>query len=437
MLKKGILAFALLLSFSLELFSQDEIESQLRKHVNALTADSLMGRSVGSKGESIASDYIYKVFREAGITNLYTKSGQDFSFVSDKGDTVYSKNVVAIIEGYDPLLKNEFVLIGAHYDHLGFNKIKIDGKDTFQIYSGADDNASGVATLLEVAKQIKNEAFNFKRSVIIAAFGAEEAGLMGSWYFVNRAFNYTDKIGLMINLDMVGRSGGDNFPRVYTVLPGVELSTMLKDISDLPAMISPKIYSNDYFPSDHQPFSSKGIPVALITTGNHRDYHTIKDLPENLDYKTMAEISRYVFELAKSSANLGKPFPKTALADKQPAVGKDEIIIQSKICLKTLTIKQWQKFRGMFLNLPRVLPTWENHFLKQHLQINSPLLAKIPQIKYTQHSTQTSLQRSFMATRGSFWTSGYMIISNILKLQLRQEYKAGLLLNLSLRRMER
>lgn len=323
MLKKGILAFALLLSFSLELFSQDEIESQLRKHVNALTADSLMGRSVGSKGESIASDYIYKVFREAGITNLYTKSGQDFSFVSDKGDTVYSKNVVAIIEGYDPLLKNEFVLIGAHYDHLGFNKIKIDGKDTFQIYSGADDNASGVATLLEVAKQIKNEAFNFKRSVIIAAFGAEEAGLMGSWYFVNRAFNYTDKIGLMINLDMVGRSGGDNFPRVYTVLPGVELSTMLKDISDLPAMISPKIYSNDYFPSDHQPFSSKGIPVALITTGNHRDYHTIKDLPENLDYKTMAEISRYVFELAKSSANLGKPFPKTALADKQPAVGKD------------------------------------------------------------------------------------------------------------------
>lgn len=143
---------------------------------------------------------------------------------------------------------------------------------------------------------------------------------------MNRAFNFTDKINLMINLDMVGRSGGDNYPRVYTVLPGVELLTMLKDVSDLTAMISPQIIAKDYFPSDHQNFRSKGIPVALITTGLHRDYHTTRDLPENLDYKNMVSISRYVFELAKIAANQERPLPKTSFTgDKliKTTTGKD------------------------------------------------------------------------------------------------------------------
>jgi len=325
MLKRIFIAAALILSFSAELFSQTGVELQLKKHVNALSADTLMGRFSGSKGEGIAYNYISRVLKEADITTLHNRTGQDFSFVSDNGDTVYSKNIVAIIEGYDPVLKNEYVLIGAHYDHLGYNKMKVNGKESLQIYKGADDNASGVSILLEVANDIKRESFNFRRSVIIAAFGAEEQGLIGSWYFVNRAFNYTDKINLMVNLDMVGKSGGENYPRVYTVLPGVELTTMLKDVSDLPAMISPKIIATDYFASDHQNFSTKGIPVALVTTGIHRDYHTPRDLPESLDYKSMASISRYVFELVKSAANQIRPLPKTAFADdkKTPSAGKD------------------------------------------------------------------------------------------------------------------
>ena len=318
----------LLTFISAELFSQSEVELQLKKHVAALTADSLMGRLAGSKGEKMASDYIFKVFKEYGITSLYPSSGQDFSFVSDKGDTIHSQNVIAIIEGSDPVLKNEFVLIGAHYDHLGFNRVNIDGKDTFQIYKGANDNASGVATLLEVAKEIKNEAYDFKRSVIFAAFGAEEGGLMGSWYFLNRAFGYGDKIELMINLDMVGRSTGENFPRIYTIMPAVELSTIIKDVSDLTAMISPKIYSTDCFTSDHQNFSTLGIPVAVVTTGINRDYHTLRDLPENLDYKNMASMVRYVVELTRSTANLLKPLPKTSLkvdAPEQEKVNTDMV----------------------------------------------------------------------------------------------------------------
>lgn len=320
MYKRKLLTLALLLFIgSAELFSQTDIESALRKHVAALTADSLMGRLVGTKGEQIAAGYIFKILKDADITTLYPASGQDFSFVSDKGDTIHSKNIVAIIEGSDPVLKNEYVLIGAHYDHIGFNRIVVDGKEQIQIYKGADDNASGVAALLEVAKAIKGEAFNFKRSVIIAAFGAEEAGLMGSWYFVNRAFNYIDKVGLMINIDMIGRSGGVNVPSVYTVMPGVELATLLKDVSDLPAMITPKLFASDCFPSDHQIFSSVGIPVAIITTGRSRDYHTVKDVPESLDYSGMASITQYVFELAKSASNLLMPLPRTALSTDKKA----------------------------------------------------------------------------------------------------------------------
>lgn len=316
--KRKFLILALLISFSAELFSQEDVESRLRMHVKTLTADSLKGRAAGTKGEGIAADYIFKTLTESDITSLYNRDGQDFSFVSDKGDTIKSRNIVAVIEGYDPALKNEFVLIGAHYDCLGQNKILIDGKETYQTYKGADANASGVAALLEVARQIRSESFNFKRSVIIAAFGAGEPGQMGSWYFVNRAFKYMDKVELMINLDMVGRSGGDNFPQVYTLLPGVELSTILRDVSDLPAMISPKIIATDFVRSDHHVFGSAGIPVAFVTTGRHRDDRTIRDLPENLDYRNMAEITRYVLELAKSAANLEKPLPRTVLSGNVP-----------------------------------------------------------------------------------------------------------------------
>lgn len=302
-MKSKILALVLLLPFSAELFSQEKVESQLRMHVQALTADSLMGRAVGTKGEGMAADYICKMFEKSDITTLYGPSGQDFSFVGVKGDTIKSKNIIAVVEGYDPLLRNEYILIGAHYDHLGANKMVIDGKETTQIYRGADGNASGVATMLEVAKMVKDETFNFKRSVIFAAFGAGEPGQMGSWYFVNRAFNYTDKIDLMINLDMVGRSGGENYPQVYTVRPGVELSTLLKDVADLPVMITPKISATDYMRSDHQTFCTEGIPVVLVTTGRHKNNNSVRDVPEDLDYSSMAGISRYVFELAKSAAN--------------------------------------------------------------------------------------------------------------------------------------
>ena len=92
------------------------------------------------------------------------------------------------------------MVIGAHIDHLGINKVTVNGQEKVQIYSGADDNASGVASLIEIAKQVQQNKFMFRRSVIFAFFGAEEVGMAGSWYFLNRSFNNVDQIDHHHNL---------------------------------------------------------------------------------------------------------------------------------------------------------------------------------------------------------------------------------------------
>ncbi|MBP6453658.1 MAG: M28 family peptidase, partial [Bacteroidales bacterium] len=151
-MKKFTLIVALLILATAGLFSQNERGADLRKHVEALVADSLMGRGAGSEGEKMAARYIRKVFNESSVELLYPLPGQDFSLVNSNGDTIRSQNIIGIVEGYDPQLKNEFILIGAHYDHLGFNTVKVNGRDSLTIYRGADDNASGVSVMLEVAK---------------------------------------------------------------------------------------------------------------------------------------------------------------------------------------------------------------------------------------------------------------------------------------------
>ena len=320
------------------LFSQNSIVTELKSHVVSLTTDSLLGREAGSNGERAAGKYIEKAFAEAGLTLLYPSPGQDFSFVSDKGDTMHSNNIVGIIEGYDNILKNEYILIGAHYDHLGFTRININGKDSLQIYSGADDNASGVAVMLELAKMVKAQAFKFRRSVLFVAFGAEERGMLGSWYFANRAFAPADNISLMINLDMVGHGKTGENVSVYTITPHVELATLLKDVADMPLMLSPKIHSTDYFPSDHQIFIGKGIPSALITSGLHGDYHTYRDKASDLDYVSMEMTANFALNLAMEVANMERALSRTAFApkDQSPKAKQNPEMLQKDTTVFTL-----------------------------------------------------------------------------------------------------
>ena len=147
-----LLCAFLLFVLAIPAFAQNkDIEKSLRKYVDFITADSLIGRFAGSNGENIFANYLYDELAKSDVDMLTPRDGEDFFFVYK--DTIQSRNIIGIIPGYDKDLKDEYIVIGAHLDHLGTNVVNNNGKETLQIYSGADDNASGVATLLETAKR--------------------------------------------------------------------------------------------------------------------------------------------------------------------------------------------------------------------------------------------------------------------------------------------
>ena len=293
-----LLSALLVLPCALRAQSIDSVEINLKRNVAYLTDSARLGRKAGSAQELDVARYLHNQLEKAGVFMLSPEDGEDF-YLTVQGDTIHSRNVIGVVEGYDPKLKNEYVVIGAHYDHLGTSYLKRDGEDQLQIFYGADDNASGVATLVEVAKQVAAQHYVFRRSVIFALFGAEELGMVGSWYFLNRSFSEVENIVAMINLDMVGRSGRDNRLQVYTADANIELMGIINTLSGRALSIAPQYTPTDYFPSDHRLFYEKGIPVALFTSGVHRDYHTVRDTPDKLDYKQMESLVEYVFAMAQ------------------------------------------------------------------------------------------------------------------------------------------
>ncbi|MFA6770253.1 MAG: TonB family protein [Bacteroidales bacterium] len=356
MIKKTILIITLLSLSVAGLFAQSQAVIRMRENLSVLTADSLMGRGSGTIYEYKAARYIEGVFKKEGITLLYPHPGQDFSILTESEDTLHSQNVVAVVQGWDPVLKNEYIIVGAHYDHLGFHKLTVDGKETIQIFYGADDNASGVATMLEVARMVNSQSFNFKRSILFVAFGAEERGMNGSWYFANRAFAPIDKVSLMINLDMVGRGIDGSDVSVYTFMPHTQLVALLKDISDMPLMITPQIHTADYFPSDHHPFASLGIPSLLFTTKLHNDYHTIKDTPDKIKYSTMEHLTQYVFNLVKTASNMQTNLVKTTFAVKDDEHQNPERVYSQNEVEKPATYMKGDQRRFM--------QDWVYHYLR-------------------------------------------------------------------------
>lgn len=308
----------------------DSTEIYLRESVKYLTDAARGGRGAGTAHEKEVAEYLYDKLSKAGVIMLSPRRGDDF-YIAQK-DTIHSQNVIGVVEGCDPNLKNEYVVLGAHYDHLGTININIDGVSHPQIYYGADDNASGVATLLEIAKQVVQQNYMFRRSVIFAFFGAEELGMAGSWYFLNRSFPQPDDIVAMINLDMVGRSGGENQMQVFTADANADITEIINTLSNRSLSISPKHSPTDYFPSDHRVFYERGIPVALFTSGVHRDYHTVRDTPDKLDYHQMERLAEYVFAMTEVIANKDERIQSAvAKVNKEKSKGGETIYTQSTV----------------------------------------------------------------------------------------------------------
>jgi aminopeptidase YwaD len=213
---------------------------------------------------------------------------------------VQTENVVAYLEGSDPALKSEYIVLGAHLDHLGFGGPGSGSRkpDTTAIHNGADDNASGVATLLEIAQFLASKKDSLKRSILFIAFSGEELGLIGSQYYVNNPLLDLKKDMAMLNFDMVGRLNKNT--RALT-LSGTgtakEWDSILNEYQKKSDMKFE--YSKDGFgSSDHSSFYSRKIPVIHFFTGTHEDYHTPSDDADLIDYKGQEEVSKLASQLA-------------------------------------------------------------------------------------------------------------------------------------------
>ncbi len=270
---------------------------QIRRHM----ADSILG----SCNETI-DGVIQKVMQRKYPYGLSTESIVEGNAHVEKEFGV-TGNRYAILEGSDASLKDQYIIIGAHYDHIGFGG-KGSGsriQDTVAVHNGADDNASGVSVLLELAARLQAEKDQIRRSLIFVAFGAEELGLLGSKYFIQHLPVSLEQVTGMINLDMVRRFDtikGLQVGGAGTSLQGDSIIRFANQ-DNLKLRITPE--GNG--PSDHAAFYSRSIPVFYLTTGAHTDYHTPFDDPEYIHFNGLKLVSDFTERLIVAIANTSEP----------------------------------------------------------------------------------------------------------------------------------
>jgi peptidase M28-like protein/PDZ domain-containing protein/PA domain-containing protein len=230
-------------------------------------------------------------------------------------------NVAGMLEGSDPLLKNEVIIIGAHYDHLGRGG---EGSGSLaptsgEIHHGADDNASGAAGVLELARLFSGQKQRPKRTIVFIAFSGEEEGLLGSNYYVNHPLFPLANTVAMINMDMIGRMKDHRLS-----IGGVGTAKEWRDImsADADKTFQLTFTEDGYGPSDHSSFYSKQIPVLFFWTGTHNDYHKPSDTFEKINYDDEARILEMVARVVNSLDSADKRVTyTTAKSDAAPRTG--------------------------------------------------------------------------------------------------------------------
>ncbi|MDP3644590.1 MAG: M20/M25/M40 family metallo-hydrolase [Bacteroidota bacterium] len=218
--------------------------------------------------------------------------------------TVPTRNVVMILPGSDQVLKNEYVVLGAHFDHLGMGGPGSGSRipDTVAVHYGADDNASGVGMMLELAEKLAANPKSHKRSIVVVGFSGEEMGLLGSKNYVENPEINLKMVDAMINLDMVGRLTDSTRLQIGGVGTAEPFRKIIYDSCDTTKM---KLALSDegYGPSDHASFYSKDVPVLFISSGAHLDYHTPADSWNKINYEGMVKIADVAYRIISDVAN--------------------------------------------------------------------------------------------------------------------------------------
>ncbi|HZF41416.1 MAG TPA: M20/M25/M40 family metallo-hydrolase [Blastocatellia bacterium] len=221
-------------------------------------------------------------------------------------------NVVGVIEGNDPKLKREYIVIGAHYDHLGHGGDSSLAPNSSDVHHGADDNASGTAGMLELARIFSGQRGQLRRSVIFIAFSAEESGLIGSNAYVNNPAAPLANTVAMINLDMIGRLK-ENKLTIGGIGTSPEFRKLVESLNN---GFTLQLSEDGFGPSDHSSFYAKQIPVLFFFSGTHEDYHKPSDTADKINYEGQAKIVGFVAEIARA-IDRGAARPAYAVARSQ------------------------------------------------------------------------------------------------------------------------
>ncbi|MFT4855741.1 MAG: hypothetical protein ACI8YP_002783 [Algoriphagus sp.] len=279
---------------------QDLLEG-LKTDVTFLAADDLGGRAIGTEGEQKAADYLAEEFKKSGLEPKGTvgyfqpftvskpTNPHEEAVIGTDGEGVTGRNVIGFIDN-----KSEnTIVIGAHFDHLGMGGQSSLHRGDSAIHNGADDNASGTAALVALAKILKHEKHS--SNFLFIAFSGEENGLWGSNYFVKNPTIELSTVNYMINMDMVGRMNEEK----TLAINGVGTSPSLLPALDLVNADSLKLVTSEsgIGPSDHTSFYLQDLPVLHFFTGQHSDYHRPSDDSDLINYEGLLLVVKYIDRL--------------------------------------------------------------------------------------------------------------------------------------------
>lgn len=287
--------------------------SELKTHIGFLASDELKGRGTGTPEERKAATYLAEYFKKLGLKPKGTEGYfQAFQAPLDTVHVLNALNVVAFLDNQ----AEQTIVIGAHYDHLGegFQRGSLDPSGRGKIHNGADDNASGTAGVLEMARLLSTNKIKEKHNYLFICFSAEEMGLIGSKYFVNHPTIDLSKVKAMINFDMIGRfeekrgvtiGGWGTSSTWSSILPPVLAKANMKVNVD----------SSGAGASDHTSFYTKKIPVLYFFTGVHGDYHKPSDDIEWIQFEGQAKVLEVVNQIVMALDQVPGvlPFKETPL----------------------------------------------------------------------------------------------------------------------------
>jgi aminopeptidase N len=290
--------------------------------IRYLSSDSLQGRLAGSPGAHCAGDYIARQFRQLGLQpagddGTYFQSLPLASSMNPHAPSTTGRNVIARLEGSDPSLRGQVVVVGAHYDHLGLGPFGSLAPDSVgSVHNGADDNASGVGALIEVARHLATGP-KPDRSVVFIAFTGEEFGLIGSSYYVSHPVAPLDSTQAMINMDMVGRLRAKPLI-IYGTGTAAEWPGVVEQAASSAGIPISEI-PDGYGPSDQTSFYASDIPVLMFFTNTHEDYHKPTDDFDKIDTTGVRRVAALVSTITRTVADRPARLTLKRGAGKPPA----------------------------------------------------------------------------------------------------------------------